>query len=273
MRFVRGERDRRRGGTATRRLLAPIGLLVALLAGACAPAPPAARATQSRERHPVVIVHGFQVFCGTETNATWRTWIDESLLRGYRRGDVSVFEYDSCARNEASIAGLAQYVDQLMARTGATKVNIIAHSVGSIISRACIRFGGCAGKVDKLISIAGANHGTIWGWACPIAIWAPTCGDAAPDSERLRTLNADDETWGDTKYVTLVSWCDLTIVPFTGTALAGAINIVSDRCIGHTDWRTDFEYARRTFDWFDGTRRDSPISPPVTPAIPAAAPA
>ena len=59
----------------------------------------------------------------------------------------------------------------------------------------------------------------------------------------------------------MISWCDLTIVPFTGAALDGALNIVTDRCLSHTDWRGDTVAADWVLDWFDGT---APATAPLT---------
>lgn len=235
-----------------------LGAIALLLASACAPppAPPVRdlRSGQTPVVRPIVIVHGWQFFCGSEDAETWKTWIDEAVARGYDRDDVAVFSYDTCQASATTTAQLARFVDDVLARTGADKVNVIAHSMGSILTRSCARSGGCVGKIDKLFGVAPANHGTVWANVCGLAFWSQSTCDLKPDGEFLTNLNADDETWGDVEYVTMISWCDLTIVPFTGAALDGAReNIVTHRCLSHTDWRTDVEGADWALDWFDGS--------------------
>ena len=234
-------------------MLVSIGLMLvaSCVPPAPAPAPPSA-AAQAEPRHPVIIVHGFQIFCGSESADVWQVWFDEAQRRGYRADEITMFDYDTCQPSVNVGAALANRIDEVLAATGAPKVDLIAHSMGSIISRSCIRSGGCAGKVGRFASIAGANHGTLWANFCPLAFWSPSCGDMLPEGPYLAGLNATDETWGDTGYRTMVSWCDLTIVPFTSTALDGALNVVTDRCVSHTEWRSDQIGATWVFDWFTG---------------------
>jgi triacylglycerol lipase len=240
-------------------VLAIAGTAIAVLA-ACAPAlppvpgPPASpRMAAGEVRHPVVFVHGFQLFCGTEDPSAWKVWTDEAARRGYRPDELNFFQYDTCRYNQFAVLDLGAFVEEVLARTGATKVDMVAHSMGSAVARDCIRFARCAGKVDKFDSVAGANHGSIWGNFCGLAFWSRSACDMAPTSPFLVDLNTGDETWGDTQYVTMVSWCDLTVVPYTSVALAGALNIVTPRCVSHTDWRKDELGAKWSFDWFTGS--------------------
>jgi triacylglycerol esterase/lipase EstA (alpha/beta hydrolase family) len=217
----------------------------------CAPQAPAVAPAGGEGRVPVIIVHGFQLFCGSENEQTWARWIRAAEARGYGADEVEVLDYDTCQPTESAAALLASHVDAMLERTGASKVNIVAHSMGSLVARYCLRFGGCSGKVDKFASVAGANHGTVWANFCPIAVWSPGCSDMKPDGPFLAAMNAEDETWGEVDFVTMVSWCDLTIVPYTGVALAGATNIVTNECISHTQWRDSAEWSKWVFDWFD----------------------
>jgi triacylglycerol esterase/lipase EstA (alpha/beta hydrolase family) len=51
-------------------------------------------------------------------------------------------------------------VEALLKATGATKVDILAHSMGSLNSRWYIKFLGGETKVDDWVSFGGPNHGT-----------------------------------------------------------------------------------------------------------------
>jgi len=248
------------------RLGVVLATVLAVVVTACAPPPPPPTASlgsdQASVRLPIVIIHGWQFFCGDEDDQTWKVWLDHARDRGYGADEISVFSYDTCQPSATTIAGFGRYVDDVLRRTGAKQIDVVAHSMGSIEARSCIRFGACAGKVRRFASIAGANHGTLWANVCELAFWSQSTCDMKPDGPFLANLNSVDETWGDVDYVTMISWCDLTIVPFTGAALDGALqNIVTDRCLTHTDWRNDPIAADWVLDWFDGPRTPTTATP------------
>jgi pimeloyl-ACP methyl ester carboxylesterase len=54
---------------------------------------------------------------------------------------------------------LSQVVDRIVEKTGSSKVIIIAHSMGGLVARAYIRWGGGADKVYKLLTVATPNRG------------------------------------------------------------------------------------------------------------------
>ena len=54
---------------------------------------------------------------------------------------------------------LATFIDKVRTATGATKVDIVTHSMGGLVARAAIKWYGCASKVRKLLMIATPNHG------------------------------------------------------------------------------------------------------------------
>ncbi len=56
---------------------------------------------------------------------------------------------------------LSDFIDKVLEATGATKVDIVAHSIGSLVARAAIKWYGCASKVRKLLMIATPNHGIL----------------------------------------------------------------------------------------------------------------
>ncbi|MFD0345450.1 esterase/lipase family protein [Kitasatospora aburaviensis] len=89
------------------------------------------------------------------------------------------WSYDSTLSTNEVLAGrLAAYVDDVLRRTGADRVDIVAHSLGSLPSRWYVRFGGGAAKVGHWISLAGPNHGTTVAWLC--ALWDQGCRDMTP---------------------------------------------------------------------------------------------
>ena len=219
-------------------VVALVALVVAVVAG-CVPTnftrSPADKTARSL---PVIVLGGFEFSCN-QLAGDWDPWIN--AIRADRAGvSVEHFRFDPCAPVEAAASRLGQRVQELLAITGAPAVQVIAHSQGSLVARWCIRFGTCGGRVDTLVGLAAANHGTIWANVCPLAFWAVAgCSAMTPDGPFQRAINADDETWGTTRYVTASSWCDLTVVPSTSAVLEGAQNHTLTRCVGHTEWKTD----------------------------------
>ncbi|GAA1907118.1 esterase/lipase family protein [Williamsia serinedens] len=59
-----------------------------------------------------------------------------------------------------SAGQLAAFVDKVLARTGASKVDIVGHSQGGVMARQYLKFNGGQAKVQKLITLGATNHGT-----------------------------------------------------------------------------------------------------------------
>lgn len=187
---------------------------------------PAAAATHT----PVVFVHGFS---GSASN--WTSAKAVFTAGGYSSSELFTYEYNWSGSNKTSAAGLASYVRQVLARTGAQQVDIVNHSMGGLVSDWYIKQLGGQQFVRHLASIAGANHGTTFAGSC--LIYA-SCVEMYPGSAFLATVNAGDESPGDTKYATWYSPCDGVILPYTSTTLSGAANHLV-ACQTHIGYLTD----------------------------------
>ncbi|MFC7277219.1 esterase/lipase family protein [Paractinoplanes rhizophilus] len=199
-------------------------LLTAVLAAlALSPAPPAAAAPGT----PVIFVHGY-----TGSASNWTTAMSVFRAGGYSSSQLFAYEYNSYGNNITNAQGLASYVSQVRARTGAAQVDIVNHSMGGLVSLWYLKQLGGAQYVRHLASIAGANHGTTYAAACLAFV---TCQQMYPGSSFIRTLSAGDETPGSTRYATWYSPCDGIIIPFTSTVLSGATNnyVVCQTHIGY----------------------------------------
>ena len=208
----------------------PAILLAALTALGLTTALQPATASAAAAHTPVVFVHGF-----TGDASNWAT--AETLFQagGYGSGELFAYEYNWTQSNRTSAAGLATYVKQVLAKTGATQVDIVNHSMGGLVSDWYVKQLGGQPYVRHLASIAGANHGTTYASACLVY---PSCIEMYPGSAFLGTLNAGDETPGATKYGTWYSPCDGVILPYTSTPLNGATNNLV-ACQTHIGFLTD----------------------------------
>ncbi|MEU6104648.1 esterase/lipase family protein [Streptomyces flaveolus] len=165
---------------------------------------------------PVVFVHGY-----TGNASNWVTAMSVFRLNGWSSSDLFAYEYDSYGDNVTNARGLASYVDNVKARTGASKVAIVNHSMGGLVSQYYLKVLGGNTSVSHLASIAGANHGTTYAGACLIYT---TCQQMYPGSSFISQITAGDETPGSTRYATWYSACDGIIIPYTSTRLSGATN-------------------------------------------------
>lgn len=84
-------------------------------------------------------------------------------LRGYDYGSNNPLSGDKWAEN------LADFIDSVLSKTGASKVDIVTHSMGALVARAAIKYYGCASKVRKLLTVGAPNH--YYDWAMAEKIW------------------------------------------------------------------------------------------------------
>ncbi|MFJ8542479.1 esterase/lipase family protein [Streptomyces sp. NPDC093586] len=165
---------------------------------------------------PVVFVHGY-----TGNASNWVTAMNVFRLNGWSGSRLFAYEYNSYGDNVTNARGLASFVDNVKARTGASKVAVVNHSMGGLVSQYYLKVLGGNTSVSHLASIAGANHGTTSAGACLIYT---TCRQMYPGSSFISQISAGDETPGSTRYATWYSACDGIIIPFTSTRLSGATN-------------------------------------------------
>lgn len=205
-----------------------LGLLAAF-AVAFAVFTPATTASASTST-PVIFVHGY-----TGSASNWTTAMSVFRAAGWSSGNLFAYEYNSYGNNVTNARGLASYVDTVKSRTGASKVAIVNHSMGGLVSQYYLKVLGGNTNVSHLASIAGANHGTTAAGACLVFV---TCQQMYPGSSFIAQISAGDETPGSTDYATWYSACDGVILPYTSTALSGADNNVV-ACQTHLGFLSD----------------------------------
>ncbi|SOD88555.1 triacylglycerol lipase [Streptomyces sp. Ag109_G2-15] len=215
------QRHKRRIATALSAMTASLLLSLPLTA---APA-------HAASHDPIVFVHGI-----SSSASSWDDWVADFEADGYSSSELFAWSYDWKQSNATTAQQLATEVKSVLAQTGASKVDLVVHSMGALSGRYYLKNLGGTSYVDHFVSVAGVNHGTSVASLCG---WLYTsCKEMQTGSAFLTALNSGDETPGSLAYAAYWSDCDEAINPDTSAELSGATN-VDVGCISHTDMNND----------------------------------
>lgn len=206
-------------------VLGLVGLVLSLAVFA-----PSGRESSASHHNPILFVHGY-----TSNASAWDTMKSRFLADGWESNYLYAYTFSSTKSNASIAQDVANRVNEIKAATGAAKVDIIAHSMGSLSSRYYLKNLGGTASVDDWVSLGGPNHGTTWAYGC---FFFSPCNQMLPGSSFLNALNSGDETPGAVTYGTWRSPCDELVIPSSSTSLSGATN-TQTACMGHSDLRTD----------------------------------
>lgn len=205
--------------------------------------------------NPVVLLHG--TGGGAQTN--WGVYAPLLANEGYCVFTLTYGAYElpwpisavgGMQPIEHNAAQVAAFVDQVLARTGAAKVDFVAHSQGNLVGNYYIKRLGGAAKVGTLAALAPPWLGTgvagldqvgrfsralgagpafdaVTGALCQ------ACAQMFTDSPFLTALNADGVYSPSVRYVNIVTTFDELVVPYTsGTVPAPNATsiVVQDGC-------------------------------------------
>lgn len=150
---------------------------------------------------PLVLVHGLG-----GNRGTFQLMRSFLRLNGHKR--VYSFGYeqgDVYAHGES----LTRFVDEVCWVTGQPKVDIVAHSLGGIISRYAIQRKGLADSVRNFITLATPHLGTYAAQYCNTTITV----SLRPDSPLIKDLNSESLTCYPMKFTAVHSNRDVYVVP------------------------------------------------------------
>ncbi len=132
------------------------------------------------------------------------------LVSYYNIGGYSIATQKSESIETYAIR-LREIIDLLKFRTGKDKVNIIAHSMGSLVARSYIRIFG-TDSVDNLILIAAPNKGISGKISsyCPLLGEKKECNDMSAESIFIKKLNDPLKTPKNTTIYNIIGeGCDM----------------------------------------------------------------
>jgi triacylglycerol esterase/lipase EstA (alpha/beta hydrolase family) len=235
------------------KLVAALAALVALAAPATADA--------ACKAEPVVLVHGT---FGDSTN--WGYVRPQLAARGYC---TFAIDYGNRGTGDipASARQLQAFVDRVLARTGAQKVDIVGHSQGGMMPRYYVKNLGGAATVDDLIGLAPSNHGTTLPLAAPSGTLCPACAQQAAGSAFITSLNQGDETPGDVSYTQIETRYDEVVTPFTSAFLDSGTNVLlQDKCPHDLSEHLSIIVDQAAVQWIENAlERRGPADPAFAP--------
>ncbi len=171
---------------------------------------------------PVVFVHGVK-----GSSADFKVMIDRLVSDGWPRERLVALDFadPQWGCNADNAVTIKTNVDLLRAKTGAARVDLVAHSMGSLSSRRYVRDLGGKDAVATYVTLGGMHHGLDSSCLNPLPVctWEELCGT----KPYLVALNTAPVTPGPAKWVSIFSKTDET-VPAASAHLDGAENIELD---------------------------------------------
>jgi triacylglycerol lipase len=213
----------------SRLLLALVLPLLTVLAVPSSAAKPVKDEPTTSANRPILFVHGYN-----SSASTWDTMVSNFQAAGWTDNELYRWSYNTRQSNVITADEVAARVDDIRAKTGWDKVDVIAHSMGSLSSRYYLKNLGGDVKVDDWISLGGPNHGTDTANFC----FDTSCYEMRIGSAFLTDLNSGDESPGTPAYATYWSPCDTVINPDSSVSVSGATNNQT-ACISHSALTTD----------------------------------
>jgi triacylglycerol esterase/lipase EstA (alpha/beta hydrolase family) len=235
--------------------------------------------------YPVVLVNG--TFANMDDN-----WQAASPLLANHGYCVFAFNYGGASPSDpiqetgeiaASAAQLSSFVNQVLAATGAAKVDLVGHSQGGMMPRYYIDFLGGSATVDKLVGLAPSNYGTTLDGITTLAgqlgasslinaglgLGCEACVEQEQGSAFLAHLNATPTVPG-VQYTVIESVDDEVVTPYTNAFLPAAPNVtnitVNTQCA--LDRSDHLEIAADPVALADMLNALDPASPVRVPCLP-----
>lgn len=225
-------RGRGRGGGGSRvraiPLLAAVGMAIASRGLLAQDVPPTGQV-------PVLLVPGW--FDTARELAPLRIRL---VAAGWPRDHVHPITFeDPTGSNVAHAREIAAAVDSLLRRTGARRVDIVAHSMGGLATREYLERLGGAERVRRVVLLATPNEGTYTAYLA----FGGGRDEMLPGSAFLDSLNAGPSVPPGVQMLTLRTPLDAHVLPPESATLPGVADI-EVCCPTHEGLLRDLEVFR-----------------------------
>ena len=235
--------------------------------------------------YPVILVHG----TAENMDDNWQAASPILVNHGYcvfafnYGGSSSTSDVQGTGDIAASADQLASFVNEVLAATGTSKVDLVGHSQGGMMPRFYIDFLGGGAKVDKLVALAPSNYGTtldglttlgqelgvLGGVNGLLNVACTACVEQEEGSAFLSAINANP-TMPNVSYTDIETQYDEVVTPYTNAFLPSASNVVNitlqDQCA--VDFTDHLEIANDPVAMADMLNALDPANPVTVPCVP-----
>ncbi|MGW6729244.1 esterase/lipase family protein [Nocardia sp. NPDC055029] len=232
---------------------------------------------------PVVLVHGTDSSAYSDWAGIGPQLVDAGMcVFALNYGGAPGADTYGTEDMRISFAQLAAFVDDVLAVTGAAKVDLVGFSQGANVSRYYVNKLGGAPKVGTWVGLASPSYGGVMYGLVPVGqavpgmmdVYAKVTSTAAVQQAQGEPLMVELNAGGDTvpgpRYVTVGSRVDEMIQPFENIALhgAGAENLVlqdlcADDLTGHFHLVYDPFVQQLLLRVLDPAHAPAPVCKPV----------
>ena len=168
------------------------------------------------DRTPLVLVPGW-----AEEGQDLEPLKELFVGAGWPADDVAIVEFaDPEGSNVDHAEELAAVVDDLLDRSGAERVDVVAHSMGGLATRYYLQNGG-AGTVRRVAFMATPHRGTYVAYLA----WGEGGREMHPGSVFLLDLQRFRAVPEDVEAITIRTKVDLHIIPPESATLVGVPNL------------------------------------------------
>ncbi|MBT2661255.1 triacylglycerol lipase [Bacillus sp. ISL-45] len=206
------------------RSLVSIAVTIVFILSIFSTAEAAKKVPVASEKDPVVFVHGF-----TGSSSSFDNMKEWLISQGWPSNYLYAIQYsDTTGSSVDNAYELQTFVKNVLRQTKASKVDIVAHSMGGLSTRYYVKYLEGAQNVDDIVTLGSPHHGTNSSY---FGLWTEGAREMVPGSAFLNELNSVDETpnGSDTsaviQYTSIYSSADTVINPYTSSIIEGAENI------------------------------------------------
>ncbi|MCW3025860.1 MAG: lipase class 2 [Solirubrobacterales bacterium] len=237
---------------------------------------------------PVILVHGtFEDMSGS-----WQALSPLLYNHGYcvfalnygsyeGSGQFGIYATGDIAQSAEQLAG---FVTQVLAATGARKVDLVGHSQGGMMPRYYLRFLGGAKYLHTLVGLSPSNHGTtldgiftlasLLGIDSAFGFHCPACEQQEAGSAFLAKLNAGGDTVAGVHYTVIQSANDEVVTPYASAFLSGTNvtnTLLQTQCVldqgEHLSAPYDHIADTDVLNALDPAHKITPACTPVLPTV------
>ncbi len=163
-------------------------------------------------RNPVILVHGFK-----DTSLKMRR-IGRALRK---EGRMVLMPTLAPSWGQAPIEELARQLSNFVSANlkGDARFDLVAFSMGGIVSRYYLQRLGGLERVDRFVAISVPQHGTLLANLCPGFFKRPGIAQLRRGSPLLLDLDRDRETLARLQFTTIWTPLDLMILPASSSRM------------------------------------------------------